>query len=486
MEAWRNMAVRKRRNLDMTHGPLLGKILLFSVPVMLTSLLQVAFNAADVIVVGQFAGYSSLAAVGSSTSTIFLFINMLVGISVGVNVLIANYVGAGDKDREISHALHTAMTVALVGGLIMGSVAIIFIPYVLHWMSTPPDVYDKALLYMRIYFSGTLFLMAYNYGTAALRAIGDTERPLFFLIISGVTNVVLNLIFVIFLKLDVAGVALATIISEALSAFLVLRCLSKETGPWRFDVRRLAIHRNALYDLCRIGVPAGIQACLFSLSNVVIQGAINTYGSLVVAACGAAANIENVMYILMNAFHQASMTFVGQNLGAGKWERVKRVVTICVSLVTCVGIMEAIAARLWAPEMIGLFNSNPDVIAYGVERLLWVTAPYFVFGIADELPCFPCLFVLAHFLGYPSYRPFKLLVLPLSQDGAPSKTQRGCDHDRCLRMLVVQKNTDPKKYCPPHEKRKSYLVWIFTDKIERLNENKLKKLVKCDKFFEIK
>lgn len=216
------------------------------------------------------------------------------------------------------------------------------------------------------------------------------------------------------------------------------------------------------------------------------------------------------------------MTFVGQNLGAGKWERVKRVVTICVSLVTCVGIMEAIAARLWAPEMIGLFNSNPDVIAYGVERLLWVTAPYFVFGIADvlvgsirgfgisvapmvvnlfatcvfrlaglptsrpELPCFPCLFVLAHFLGYPSYRPFKLLVLPLSQDGAPSKTQRGCDHDRCLRMLVVQKNTDPKKYCPPHEKRKSYLVWIFTDKIERLNENKLKKLVKCDKFFEIK
>lgn len=385
MEAWRNMAVRKRRNLDMTHGPLLGKILLFSVPVMLTSLLQVAFNAADVIVVGQFAGYSSLAAVGSSTSTIFLFINMLVGISVGVNVLIANYVGAGDKDREISHALHTAMTVALVGGLIMGSVAIIFIPYVLHWMSTPPDVYDKALLYMRIYFSGTLFLMAYNYGTAALRAIGDTERPLFFLIISGVTNVVLNLIFVIFLKLDVAGVALATIISEALSAFLVLRCLSKETGPWRFDVRRLAIHRNALYDLCRIGVPAGIQACLFSLSNVVIQGAINTYGSLVVAACGAEANIENVMYILMNAFHQASMTFVGQNLGAGKWERVKRVVTICVSLVTCVGIMEAIAARLWAPEMIGLFNSNPDVIAYGVERLLWVTAPYFVFGIADVL-----------------------------------------------------------------------------------------------------
>lgn len=264
------MAVRKRRNIDMTHGPLLGKILLFSVPVMLTSLLQIAFNAADVIVVGQFAGYSSLAAVGSSTSTIFLFINMLVGISVGVNVLIANYVGAGDKDREISHALHTAMTVALVGGLIMGSIAIIFIPYVLHWMSTPPDIYDKALLYMRIYFSGTLFLMAYNYGTAALRAIGDTERPLFFLIISGVTNVVLNLIFVIFLKLDVAGVALATIISEALSAFLVLRCLSKETGPWRFDVRRLAIHRHALYDLCRIGVPAGIQACLFSLSNVVI------------------------------------------------------------------------------------------------------------------------------------------------------------------------------------------------------------------------
>ena len=188
--------------------------------------------------------------------------------------------------------------------------------------------------------------MAYNYGTAALRAIGDTERPLFFLIISGVTNVVLNLIFVIFLKLDVAGVALATIISEALSAFLVLRCLSKETGPWRFDVRRLPSIATPFMTFAVSVFLAGIQACLFSLSNVVIQGAINTYGSLVVAACGAAANIENVMYILMNAFHQASMTFVGQNLGAGKWERVKRVVTICVSLVTCVGIMEAIAARL--------------------------------------------------------------------------------------------------------------------------------------------
>lgn len=243
-----------------------------------------------------------------------------------------------------------------------------------------------------------------------------------------------------------AGVALATIISEALSAFLVLRCLSKETGPWRFDVRRLAIHRNALYDLCRIGVPAGIQACLFSLSNVVIQGAINTYGSLVVAACGAAANIENVMYILMNAFHQASMTFVGQNLGAGKWERVKRVVTICVSLVTCVGIMEAIAARLWAPEMIGLLTATlchrlwcrtalvgdrPLFCFWHCRRPRWQYPRLRDFRCSHgrepfcdlrlppgldclprrpELPCFPCLFVLAHFLGYPSYRPFKLLV----------------------------------------------------------------------------
>lgn len=377
--------MNNKRSLDMTHGPLVGKILLFSLPVMMTSLLQVAFNAADVIVVGQFAGYSSLAAVGSAAPTIFLFINLLVGISVGVNVLIANYIGAGGKEREISAALHTSIAIAIVGGIILGGLGISLMPALLDWMRTPSDVYPKALLYMRIYFMGTMFLMAYNYGTAALRAIGDTQRPLLFLVISGVTNVILNLLFVVLFRMDVAGVALATVISEALSAYLVLHCLSKEKGLWRFDRRCLRIDRRSFYDLCRIGIPAGLQGITFSISNIVIQGAINTYGSIVVAAGGAAATIENVMYIAMNCFHQAAVTFVGQNLGAGKWERVKRVVTICLLLVSLVGILEAIAVRLWAPEFIRIFNQNPAVVEAGTVRLLWVTMPYFIFGVGDVL-----------------------------------------------------------------------------------------------------
>jgi putative MATE family efflux protein len=377
--------VSSKHNIDITHGPLVGKILLFSVPVMLTSLLQVAFNAADVIVVGQFAGYSSLAAVGTAAPTIFLFINLLVGIAVGVNVLIANYVGAGHKERKISDALHTSIVVAIFGGFLFGGFGFAMMPSILEWMSTPADIYDKALLYIRIYFMGTPFLMAYNYGTATLRAIGDTRRPLIFLIISGIVNVILNLVFVILFRLDVAGVAIATVISEGISAYLVLRCLSFEKGPWRFSWRLLHLDRQSLFDLCRIGIPAGLQNITFSISNIVIQSAINTYGSIVVAAGGAAATVENVMYIIMNSFHQASMTFVGQNLGAGQWDRVKRVVKICVIMVSVTGLLEAAAVRLWAPQMIRIFNNDPAVVEAGRERLLWVTLPYFIFGIADTL-----------------------------------------------------------------------------------------------------
>ena len=378
--------MRKRRYLDMTHGPLLGKILLFSVPVMLTSLLQVAFNAADVIVVGQFAGYSSLAAVGSSTSTIFLFINMLVGISVGGNVLIANYVGAGDKYREISHALHTAMTVALVGGLIMGSVAIIFIPYVLHWMSTPPDVYDKALLYMRIYFLGMPFFMLYNYGAAILRAVGDTKRPLVFLIISGCANALLNLFFVIVCHLSVAGVGIGTVISQLISCILVLRCLYQTEGSYQLRFSSLSINMEYLKQIFQVGLPAGIQSTVINFSNVLLQSSVNSFGSIAMAGYTAANNIFGFLYVSVNSVTQACMSFTSQNYGVRKPKRMDRVLVDCMILSFVVSFAMGCGAYFFGPQLLKIYTEDPKVIQCGMEILAYTTVTYFLCGQMDLFP----------------------------------------------------------------------------------------------------
>ena len=374
-----------KQTMDMTQGPLVGKILRFSLPLMVTNLLQMLFNAADVVVVGQFAGYDSLAAVGSTSSIICLFTNLLIGLGVGINVLIANFVGAGNRQKDIFLTLHTAITVGAVGGVVLGALGFVLTPWILRLVSTPADIFAKTVLYLRIYFLGSVFVMLYNYGTAVLRAIGDTRRPLIFLLISGLTNVVLNLYFVIGLGWDVAGVGVATVISQLLSAFLVLRCLSREKGAWRYHWKCFFVHRQSLYEICRIGIPAGIQACLFSLSNVAIQGAINAYGSIIVAANSAAANIENFLYIAINSFHQASMTFISQNLGAGKWARVKKVAATCLTLAFFLGLFEGLCMLLWSPQLMELFNGNPQVIAAGTVRLHWVGALYVIFGCADVL-----------------------------------------------------------------------------------------------------
>ncbi len=371
--------------MDMTHGPLLGKILSFSIPLMATNWLQMLFNAADVIVVGQFAGYTSLAAVGSTAPTIYLFINLLMGFSIAVNVLIANYVGAGSRDRDIFLTLHTAMTVGLVGGILFGLIGIAAAPWILEKMQTPGDVIAKATLYLRIYFVSAPFIMLYNYGTAALRAIGDTRRPLLFLVLSGIVNVILNLVFVILFHMDVAGVGWATVISQLASAGLTVRCLAREQGPWQFHWRRLCFDRHSFYELCRIGIPAGLQACMFSLSNVVIQGAINTFGSVIVAANSAAMNVENFLYIGLNAFHQASMTFISQNLGAGKWERIKKIFVECEAIVIVLGLLETGIVLLWAPQLIAIFNPDVYVIGIGADRLYRIATLQFIFGVADVL-----------------------------------------------------------------------------------------------------
>lgn len=371
--------------IDMIHGPLLGNILLFSLPLMASNVLQLLFNAADVVVVGRFAGHASLAAVGSTACVINLFINLLVGIAVGVNVVIARYLGETGHELEISLALHTAILVALAGGIILGIGGIFASGWVLNLIAAPSDVRPLALTYMRVYFVGTPFTMLYNYGAAALRAIGDTRRPLLFLLVSGVLNVILNLIFVISLHMDVGGVALATIISQGISAGLILLCLTQSRNELHFSWRKLRLDRDSLLAMARTGIPAGIQSCLFSLSNVFIQGAINTYDSFVIAGCSAGESIENFLYISMNSFHQACQTFTSQNCGAGRYDRISHIFRTCLLCTVVLGTVQSAAVVAFSRPLISIYNSNPAVIETGSERLWSVALFYVIFGIADVL-----------------------------------------------------------------------------------------------------
>lgn len=369
----------------MLTGPLLKKLLLFSLPLMASSVLQLLFNAADVVVLGRYASYASLAAVGGTTAIVNLVVNLLIGIAVGVNIVIARYIGEGDKEREISAAIHTAVAVAIVGGVVLGGIGCAGADWILRAVSTPEDTIDLARTYLYIYFAGTPAIMLYNYGAAALRAQGDTQRPLIFLTVSGVMNVALNLLFVIVFQMDVAGVALATVISEVLSAALVLLCLMRAQDCLHFSWRELRVDRRSLALMAKVGIPAGIQSCLFSLANVVIQGAINAYGSIVVAGCSAAGSIDGFIYVAMNTFHQSAQTFLSQNIGAGKYERVKEILKKCLLCTVVTGALLSAVACIWSEPLLRIYNQDPDVLAVGVVRLRMVVAPYVIFGMADVL-----------------------------------------------------------------------------------------------------
>ena len=372
-------------SIDMLTGPLLKKLLLFSLPLMASSVLQLLFNAADVVVVGRYASYASLAAVGSTTAIVNLVVNLLIGMAVGVNVVVARYIGEGDKSREISAAIHTAVAMALVGGLILGGAGCAMAEWILRMISTPEDIFDLALTYLYIYFAGTPAIMLYNYGAAALRARGDTQRPLLFLTISGVTNVALNLLFVISFQMDVAGVALATVISETLSAVLVVVCLMRTQDELHFSWRKLRFDRRSLGLMAKVGIPAGVQGCLFSVANVVIQGAINAYGSVVVAGCSAAGSIDGFIYVAMNTFHQSAQTFLSQNIGAGKYERVKEILKKCILCTVVTGATLSAVACIWSEPLLAIYNQDPAVLAAGAVRLRMVVIPYVIFGVADVL-----------------------------------------------------------------------------------------------------
>ena len=374
--------MKKSYEIDMCDGPLLSKILLFSVPLMMSGILQLLFNAADIIVVGRFAGSSALAAVGSTSSLINLLINVFVGLSVCVNVLVAKYYG-GQREKDMSETVHTAVLTSLLSGLFLVILGGIAARPLLHLMGTPDDVLDQAVLYMRIYFLGMPVLMVYNFGAAILRAIGDTRRPLYFLFMAGVVNVALNLFFVIGLGMGVDGVGWATVISEHVSALLVLKSLMEAPGALKLNLKELRIHPKKLKRIVKIGLPAGMQGAIFSISNVLIQSSVNSFGSIAMAGNTASANIEGFVYTAMNAVYQTNLSFTSQNLGGRKYSRINRIMYICLAVVTVVGITLGITAVLAGDLLLGIYSSDAQVLRYGMLRLEIICGTYFLCGIMD-------------------------------------------------------------------------------------------------------
>jgi len=370
--------------IDMCNGPILSKMLRFSIPLMCSSVLQLLFNAADIVVVGRWAGDNSLAAVGSNTALIGLLTNLFVGLAVGANTLAAKYYGARDRDA-LHRVVHTSILLSIISGVLLTVVGVFGARTILIWMQTPANVLDLAALYLRIYFLGMTPTMVYNFGAALLRAQGDTRRPLYFLSLAGVVNIILNLFFVIVMKLDVAGVAIATVISQCISATLVVLCMVRDTGPLHLDLRAMRIHGKTLRQILRIGLPAGFQGILFSLSNVVIQSSVNTFGEVVMAGNSAAANIEQFVYVSMNALYQATISFVSQNLGAGNYRRIKETVIRAQLCVLVVGVVLGNAATFAGGPLLGIYTTSPAVVEAGLVRLGIVCRTYAICGMMDVM-----------------------------------------------------------------------------------------------------
>ena len=374
----------KKYEIDMCNGPLLGKILVFYVPLMLSGVLQLLFNAADIAVVGRFSGNHALAAVGSTSSLTNLIVNLFIGLSVGTNVLVARYYGANQK-KELKEMVQTAIVTGFVGGVILIFLGFIISKPALTWMDTPADVIEHSVLYMRIYFAGMPFMMVYNFGAAVLRAVGDTKRPLYFLLVAGVVNVVLNLIFVICFHMGVAGVATATVISQAISAILVVRCLIQTDGVYKLELKNMHLSMDKVWRMVRIGMPAGLQGALFSISNVLIQSSVNSFGSIAMAGNTAASNLEGFVYTAMNAFYQAAISFCGQNYGAQKYRRVGKVLLICEVLVLIVGTVLGNLVYLFGGTLLQLYSTDAEVIQYGLLRLSFICVTYALCGMMDTI-----------------------------------------------------------------------------------------------------
>lgn len=376
---------KNKFEIDMINGTIMNKLISFALPLMLSGILQLLFNAVDIIVVGRFSGSQSLAAVGSTSSLINMLTNLFIGISLGANVLAARFYAAG-KHKEMSETVHTSIMTALVSGVIMIFVGVMFARPALELMDTPSDVIDLATLYMRIYFVGMPFFMLYNYGAAILRAVGDTKRPLIFLIVSGVVNACLNLLLVIVFKLDVAGVAIATVISQMISCVLVIICLYKTDAVYQLRFKKLRIKWSYLGQIFRIGIPAGIQSTLISFSNVLLQSSVNSFGSIAMAGYTAANNILSFLYMAANAITQACMSFTSQNYGARKPKRMDRVLVdgLILQVVFCLTL--GVLAYVFGNQVSSIYTDDPNVIKCSVEIIALTTVPYFLCGFMDTFP----------------------------------------------------------------------------------------------------
>ena len=371
------------KNMPMLEGNLFSGIVNFTVPIILTSLLQLLFNAADLVVVGQFCGSMSVAAVGATGALTNLMVNFFIGLSIGTGVAVAHGIGSRE-DREVHCIVHTALPLSLVSGLVLTVLGVAFSRTFLHWMGTPDTVLALSAVYMEIYFGGVTFTMIYNFSAAILRAAGDTKSPLLFLFIAGVVNVVLNVFFVLVCQMNVAGVALATTISQAISAVLVTMALMRRNDACKLDLKKLHFYKPQLRKMIRIGLPAGIQSSLFSISNVLIQSSINSFGDVLMSGNAAASNIEGFVYVCLNAFHQTAVNFIGQNAGARQHKRVYRILWICLACVTVVGIVTGSLAYVLGPKLLSIYiTDSPEAIAYGLTRMAFICLPYFLCGLMD-------------------------------------------------------------------------------------------------------
>jgi putative MATE family efflux protein len=376
---------KNKYEIDMCNGTIMDKLISFSIPLMLSGILQLMFNAVDIVVVGRFSGSQALAAVGSTTALINVFTNLFIGISLGANVLAARYYAAG-KTKEMSETVHTAIALALVSGVAMAVIGVVFARGALEIMGTPDDVIAKSTLYMQIYFCGMPFFMMYNYGAAILRAVGDTKRPLIFLIVSGVINAVLNLFLVIVFHLDVAGVGIATVISQLVSCILVLRCLHHTESSYQLHLAKLRIRSVYLKQIFEVGVPAGIQSTVINISNAMLQSSVNSFGSIAMAGYTASNNIFGFLYVSVNSFTQACMSFTSQNYGVKKLKRMDRVLIDCMILSVVVTLILGSSVYVFGPELLHIYSDQADVIQYGMEIFSYTTVTYFLCGLMDLFP----------------------------------------------------------------------------------------------------
>ncbi|MCR5603567.1 MAG: MATE family efflux transporter [Lachnospiraceae bacterium] len=367
---------------DMCNGPLFGKIIKFTIPLIAAGILQLLFNTADMVVVGRYAGSNALGAVGATSALINLLINVFMGLSVGANVSVAHYYGAG-KHKELSRAIHTSISLSVICGVFLLLLGQVISSPMLRFMGTPDDILPLSVSYMKIYFLGMPGMLLYNFGAAILRSVGDTRRPLYFLMIAGFINIALNLVFVIRFGMGVRGVAWATIISQMVSTVLIVRCLMRNEGPCKLVLKNLCLDRRETVRIARVGLPAGFQGAVFSVSNVLIQSSINSFGAVAVAGNTATSNLEGFIYNSMNSYHQTTLSFTGQNMGAGKYDRVKRVLIICLLSVTATGLTMGLAARMFGRQLLSIYTTDPAVIDYGLIRMDVIFPTYFLCGTME-------------------------------------------------------------------------------------------------------